>query len=479
VKHWTIGKKLALAFSGFVFLIGGVGVVSGIAMRHGSRAMHGIAHEYLPTLKLATAFESEILNARIFFIYHVTIQKPGAQSAGWEHFRKARELMPKLAAQVAASPDLEPFQKHIIQLTADLDRYDVALREILKAVDDHRNLDPAFPGMIKEWARLGGNLVNAAAELSRVSAERSETSSRDNADQLERAVIWTAAGCMLAAFGGVLVGWALTRNISRTLSKSAGSLDQAVRHIASSSEQLASASGLQAQSASEQAATLEQTSASFEEVRSMARKTAEYADSVASAMAESERASETGAATLERMMSAMSEVSSANQKMSKIIKVIDEIAFQTNLLALNAAVEAARAGEAGMGFAVVADEVRNLAQRAASAARDTAELISQSVTKTGAGVGHLDSVAQTMRTVDQGAKRAKALADELRSGSTQQMRGIDQIAQALALLEKVTLQVSSGAGQGASASTHLASQAGAMKQITDDLVAMVGASCEA
>jgi methyl-accepting chemotaxis protein/methyl-accepting chemotaxis protein-1 (serine sensor receptor) len=161
--------------------------------------------------------------------------------------------------------------------------------------------------------------------------------------------------------------------------------------------------------------------------------------------------------------------------MSKIIKVIEEIAFQTNILALNAAVEAARAGEAGMGFAVVAGEVRNLALRAASAAKDTSDLIGESVEKTGAGLGYVESVAETMRSIAADADRAKALADELSSASAQQTLGIEQIGKALSQLEGLTQHVAAGAEQTASAATELASQASSMNAVACDLVAMVGA----
>jgi methyl-accepting chemotaxis protein/methyl-accepting chemotaxis protein-1 (serine sensor receptor) len=196
---------------------------------------------------------------------------------------------------------------------------------------------------------------------------------------------------------------------------------------------------------------------------------------MASTVAQSQKASERGTVALERMMGAMNEVSAANQKMSKIIKVIDEIAFQTNILALNAAVEAARAGEAGLGFAVVADEVRNLAMRAASAAKDTSDLISESVAKTGTGLAQVESVAETMRSVAEDAVRARALAEELSTSSTQQSLGIEQIGRALSQLEGLTQHVAAGAEQTASAAMEVASEAAAMNKVADDLVAMVGA----
>jgi methyl-accepting chemotaxis protein len=474
VTTWTIRKKFAVAFAAIVLALGGAGTFSSVMMWRTSALMARIADQYLPEMRLATAFEREILNARIFFIYHVTIQKSGALNSGWEHYGKAKELMPQLMAHVAASPDLEFLRAPTAQLAADLDTYEISLRKILEAVKHHQNHGPAFTALIMEWARLGGNLVTTAGDLNRECAQRSVSSSHDYADQLSRGVVKMVVGSFLAGLLGMLGGWLLTRNLSRTLARTAKVLDETATQVASSSGQLASASNSQAQSASEQAATLEETSASCHEIGSMARRSAEHAVSMNSAMAQSLKASDTGIQTLETMMSAMNEVSAANQKMSKIIKVIDEIAFQTNILALNAAVEAARAGEAGMGFAVVADEVRNLAQRAASAAKDTAELISESVAKTGVGLQHVHGVEETMRTVAADSKRAKALADELSAGSAQQTQGIEQIAQALSQLEQVTQMVAAGAEESASASTELSTQSKSMKQIADDLVAMVG-----
>jgi methyl-accepting chemotaxis protein len=176
---------------------------------------------------------------------------------------------------------------------------------------------------------------------------------------------------------------------------------------------------------------------------------------------------------LEQMVASMTEINTSSEKVSKIIKVIDEIAFQTNILALNAAVEAARAGEAGMGFAVVADEVRNLAQRCAQAAKDTAALIEESLGKSREGMSNLDHVAEAIRSITESSAKVKVLVDEVNLGSQEQERGIEQIAKAIVQMEQVTQKNAANAEESASASEELSGQAETMKAVVGQLQALV------
>ncbi len=170
----------------------------------------------------------------------------------------------------------------------------------------------------------------------------------------------------------------------------------------------------------------------------------------------------------------MTDITTSSGKISKIIKVIDEIAFQTNILALNAAVEAARAGEAGLGFAVVADEVRNLAQRCAQAAKDTADLIEDSVAKSNAGQAKVDQVAGAIRTVTEEAGKIKVLVDEISVGSQEQARGIEQIGSAITQMDQVTQRAAASAEEGASAAEELTAQSESLKAVVAQLTRMVG-----
>jgi methyl-accepting chemotaxis protein/methyl-accepting chemotaxis protein-1 (serine sensor receptor) len=258
------------------------------------------------------------------------------------------------------------------------------------------------------------------------------------------------------------------------LTRAVTELSEGAEQLASAASQVSSSSQSLAQGSSEQAASLEQTSASSEEINSMARSNTENSRSAADLVTQSRQKFVETNQSLNESVVAMEEINTQSAKISKIIKVIDEIAFQTNILALNAAVEAARAGEAGMGFAVVADEVRNLAQRCAQAAKDTAELIEESIVKSNNGKVKVDQVATAIRAITEETAKMKALVDEVNLGSQEQARGIEQIAKALTQMEQVTQQTAANAEESASAAQELNAQSETLKEVVARLAAMVG-----
>ena len=182
---------------------------------------------------------------------------------------------------------------------------------------------------------------------------------------------------------------------------------------------------------------------------------------------EANRNAENGADLMKKLLEAMQTIKESSNQTAKIVKTIDEIAMQTNLLALNAAVEAARAGEAGRGFAVVAEEVRNLAQRSAEAAKNTADMIQESVNNSNNGVLITDEAGKAIDSILVGNKKVNDLIAEIAAASAEQAKGIDQINVAVSQLDQVTQQNAANSEESASAAEELSSQAEELQSMVD------------
>ncbi len=299
------------------------------------------------------------------------------------------------------------------------------------------------------------------------------TASAASATRSSRSSAVTVTLMLIALGVGAGVFWTV-RHASSSLQDLAFRMSQSAENVSGAASLVSSASQSLAEGASEQAASLEQTSASTEEIASITRKNADHALQVAGLMQQSAEGASGVNTSLDRMVEQMREIGNSSNKIARIIKVIDEIAFQTNILALNAAVEAARAGEAGLGFAVVADEVRNLAQRCAQAARDTAGLIEDSIATSRDGNARLDQMTESIRTMTQNGARVKSLVDEVNLGSQEQARGMDQIARVVLQMEQVTQKTATGAEEGASAGTELNEHADSLRELVSEMRLMVG-----
>ncbi len=195
-----------------------------------------------------------------------------------------------------------------------------------------------------------------------------------------------------------------------------------------------------ADASSRQAAAIEETSASLDEMASMTKRNAGSTTEANNLMSTAKQAIQKANVSMADLTVSMKHIASASEQTQKIVKSIDEIAFQTNLLALNAAVEAARAGEAGAGFAVVADEVRNLAMRATEAARNTSELIDNIVGKVKDGDNLVTITNDVFQQVTTSSDKVVQLTAEIASASQEQSQGIDQINRAVAEMNQVTQQ---------------------------------------
>jgi len=313
------------------------------------------------------------------------------------------------------------------------------------------------------------------AQLASGSVPAGELASRLGA--VEKSIGSASQVTVFGTIGGVVVaavmGWVVVRSITRPIAQVATILSEGFEQTKASAAQVSSSSQSLAQGATEQAAALAETSSAMEEMGSMTRKNADTAREASALSGEAQKAAAKGNDAMARMNDAINQIQRSASETAKIIKVIDEIAFQTNLLALNAAVEAARAGEAGKGFAVVAEEVRNLAMRSAEAAKNTASMIEESVNSAKNGVSISTEVAKMLQEIGQSTTKVNALVGEIAAASREQSIGIEQMAGAMAQMDKVTHNNASSAEQSATASEALESQADQVSVVVADLFNMV------
>ena len=473
-KEMTIGNKLMIGFGSMLALLAG--------LAYTAFTWIGSLNHELDTALTKTAKKTELAaqmdaaNAYLRagqqgVILYSALKDPVMLQKSAAAFGAYSERMSKLVGSYQPLISSQKGRLAIETIQTQTAAWQPLFRQVaqLSEAGQFRDINP----LIAQTLALADRIQKATDQLQQNQRLHLAESAKAAEEASSRAR-WMAVllvGICVAVSAAIL--W-LIWHINATLRQIAAEMENGAEQVAAAASEVSSSSQSLAQGASDQAASIQQTSSSSEEINSMARQNAENSKAAADNMVQAAQRVADANRNLAQMVSSMNEINASSEKISKIIKVIDEIAFQTNILALNAAVEAARAGEAGMGFAVVADEVRNLSQRCARAASDTTGLIEESIAKSNDGKAKLSQVAEAVRSITDSAERVKTLVDEVSLGSQEQARGIEQVSKAITHMEKVIQTTAATAQQSASASEELSAQSETLHGIVNRLNNLVG-----
>ena len=461
LQHLKIGVRLTLSFALVAVITFAVGYQGITGINQAGQLINELVSENLCPMESLLALSAEISRSRLNEYAHLGASDPDRMTELAQKIDAANQKALGLLAQYRRQATTAQEKEYLDRLEKGFSAYTASQKQLLQESTDFQKEEAL--------ARINGDEFTLFQELSETlttlvnhNTEHGRKRQSLSASIQQRLHFRLMAAVCLASVLAMLFGFIIARSIARPLNRclrfisgvadgdlsrrlaianrdeigilaaSMNSMCQSVEGIVRQSAQAAD-DILEANNA--QAASVEETSASVEELHSMIQQNAQNTEQAHQETQTTALAVEQANRSMAALNTAMADISAASNETAKIIKTIDEIAFQTNLLALNAAVEAARAGEAGAGFAVVADEVRSLAQRAADAAHNTASLIAGTVQKIKDGERMVEQTDTSFISVKESVQKVSLLINEVAVATDEQARGIDQISKALGEIE--------------------------------------------
>ena len=456
--------------------VGGVAAISRHFARQGEQQTETLTGRFLPGLVTLTHLQEATLKLNGIILQFALGKDETAMNTQKAAFQAQLTNITQYVGELKAADDSEQTRALVTAFTGAVQAYRAAgekMQAELKASDFEKGMATLDREVAAGRQGVETELRALSEHFSQLSHDAGEAT---NILIVQSSRFGTVASSVLLAVIVLFMAVALTgaRAVSRRLLAVVSTLGESAAMVTTAAAQTSSSSQSLAGGANEQAASLEETSASLEEMSGMTNRNAENAIKANELARQARQAADTGATDMQAMSSAMTDIKTSSDDIAKIIKTIDEIAFQTNILALNAAVEAARAGEAGAGFAVVADEVRSLAQRSAQASRETADKIEGAITKTAQGVQISEKVARSLAEIVEKVRQVDQLVAEVTTASREQSQGVQQITTAVTQMDKVVQGNAASAEESASAAEELSAQSVALQAAVSELIQLVG-----